>query len=179
MSLHDKYKSEVVPKLIKEYKYTSVMEVPKIEKIVINVGLGNAIKEKDLMVTAEKEITPIIGQKLVRTKARKSIAGFKLREGMEIGLKATLRKKRMYDFLEKLISVALPRVKDFNGLPENSFDGRGNFTIGIKEHVIFPEVDYDKVQKIFGMDITIVTTAKTDEEARYLLKYIGIPFRKK
>ena len=147
MSLHDKYKSEVVPKLIKEYKYTSVMEVPKIEKIVINVGLGNAIKEKDLMVTAEKEITPIIGQKLVRTKARKSIAGFKLREGMEIGLKATLRKKRMYDFLEKLISVALPRVKDFNGLPENSFDGRGNFTIGIKEHVIFPEVDYDKVQK--------------------------------
>jgi len=179
MSLHDKYKNEVVPKLIKEYKYTSVMEVPKIEKIVINVGLGNAIKEKDLMVTAEKEITPIIGQKLVRTKARKSIAGFKLREGMEIGLKATLRKKRMYDFLEKLISVALPRVKDFNGLPENSFDGRGNFTIGIKEHVIFPEVDYDKVQKIFGMDITIVTTAKTDEEARYLLKYIGIPFRKK
>ena len=179
MSLHDKYKSEVVPKLIKEYKYTSVMEVPKIEKIVINVGLGNAIKEKDLMVTAEKEITPIIGQKLVRTKARKSIAGFKLREGMEIGLKATLRKKRMYDFLEKLISVALPRVKDFNGLPENSFDGRGNFTIGIKEHVIFPEVDYDKVQKIFGVDITIVTTAKTDEEARYLLKYIGIPFRKK
>jgi len=179
MSLHDKYKSEIVPKLIKEYKYTSVMEVPKIEKIVINVGLGNAIKEKDLMVTAEKEITPIIGQKLVRTKARKSIAGFKLREGMEIGLKATLRKKRMYDFLEKLISVALPRVKDFNGLPENSFDGRGNFTIGIKEHVIFPEVDYDKVQKIFGMDITIVTTAKTDEEARYLLKYIGIPFRKK
>jgi len=179
MSLHDKYKSEIDPKLIKEYKYTSVMEVPKIEKIVINVGLGNAIKEKDLMVTAEKEITPIIGQKLVRTKARKSIAGFKLREGMEIGLKATLRKKRMYDFLEKLISVALPRVKDFNGLPENSFDGRGNFTIGIKEHVIFPEVDYDKVQKIFGMDITIVTTAKTDEEARYLLKYIGIPFRKK
>ncbi|HOJ50027.1 MAG TPA: 50S ribosomal protein L5 [Spirochaetota bacterium] len=178
MSLYDKYKNEVVSKLMEDYNYKSIMAVPKIEKVIINVGLGNAIKEKDLIILAEKEITPIVGQKLVRTKAKKSIAGFKLREGMEIGLKATLRKKKMYDFLEKLINIALPRVKDFNGISANSFDGRGNYTLGIKEHVIFPEVDFDKVQKIFGMDITIVTSAKTDEEARSLLKYIGMPFKK-
>jgi large subunit ribosomal protein L5 len=172
------YKNEVVPKLKDKFEFKNVMAVPKLEKIVINMGLGNAIQEKNLLDIAEKELAHIAGQKPVRTRAKKSVAGFKLREGMEIGLKVTLRGRRMYDFLTKLIMVALPRVKDFQGVSANSFDGRGNYSLGIKEHIIFPEVNYEKVQKILGMDVVVVTTAQKDEEARELLKLLGMPFKK-
>jgi large subunit ribosomal protein L5 len=172
------YKEEVVPKLKEEFKYKNVMAVPKLEKIVINMGLGNAIQEKNLLDIAEKELAHLTGQKPVRTRAKKSVASFKLREGMEIGLKVTLRGQRMYDFLTKLVMVALPRVKDFQGIPANSFDGRGNYSLGIKEHTIFPEVNYEKVAKILGMDVVIVTSAKKDEEAKQLLKLLGMPFKK-
>lgn len=177
-NLYETYKKEIVPKLQKEFNYKSVMAVPKLEKIVINLGLGKAIQEKNLLGIAEKELVQIIGQKPVKTRAKKSIAAFKLRKGMEIGLKATLRGKKMYDFLTKLIQVALPRVKDFQGISANSFDGRGNYSLGIKEHIIFPEINYDKVEKIIGFDVVIVTTAKKDQEARKLLELLGMPFRK-
>lgn len=177
-NLYEIYKKDIVAKLMNEFHFKNVMAVPKIEKIVINVGLGQAVNDKNLINVAEKELMQIVGQKPVKTKAKKSIAGFKLRQGQDIGLKVTLRGKRMYDFFVKLTQVALPRVKDFQGISANSFDGRGNYTLGLKEHIIFPEINYDKVQKIIGMDITIVTTAKKDNEAKRLLELLGMPFKK-
>jgi large subunit ribosomal protein L5 len=173
-----RYKEEVVPKMMEKFNYTSVMEVPKIEKIVVNMGVGDAIQNSKLLDAAVEDLTAITGQKPVITRAKKSIANFKLREGMSIGAKVTLRGKRMYEFYDKLVSISLPRVRDFRGISANSFDGRGNYTIGIKEQLIFPEINYDKVLKIRGMDIVIVTTAKTDEEGRALLSLLGMPFRK-
>ncbi|KSU78447.1 50S ribosomal protein L5 [Fictibacillus enclensis] len=176
--LQERYKSEIVPSLVEKFNYTSVMEVPKIEKIVINMGVGDAVSNSKVLDTAVEELTTIAGQKPVITRAKKSIAGFKLREGMPIGTKVTLRGERMYDFLDKLIAVALPRVRDFRGISKKAFDGRGNYTLGVKEQLIFPEIDYDKVNKVRGMDIVIVTTANTDEEARELLTQVGMPFQK-
>jgi large subunit ribosomal protein L5 len=176
--LQERYKSEILPSLMEKFNYTSVMQVPKIEKIVINMGVGEAVTNSKVLDTAVEELTAITGQKPVITRAKKSIAGFKLREGMPIGSKVTLRGERMYDFLDKLISVSLPRVRDFRGVSKKSFDGRGNYTLGVKEQLIFPEIDYDKVNKVRGMDIVIVTTANTDEEARELLTQVGMPFQK-
>ena len=176
--LHDKYKSEVVAKLMETYKYDSVMQVPAINKIVINVGVGDATSNSKLLDDAVRDLQIIAGQKPVITKAKKSIASFKLREGMAIGCKVTLRGERMYEFFDKLVSITLPRVRDFRGVKANSFDGRGNYTMGIKEQLIFPEIEYDKVDKIRGMDIVFVTTANTDEEGRELLRLFGMPFEK-
>jgi large subunit ribosomal protein L5 len=176
--LQERYKAEIMPSLMEKFQYTSVMQVPKIEKIVINMGVGEAVSNSKVLDTAVEELTAIAGQKPVITRAKKSIAGFKLREGMPIGSKVTLRGERMYDFLDKLISVSLPRVRDFRGVSKKSFDGRGNYTLGVKEQLIFPEIDYDKVNKVRGMDIVIVTTANTDEEARELLTQVGMPFQK-
>jgi 50S ribosomal protein L5 len=166
-------------KLTEQFGYTTVMQVPKIDKIVVNMGVGDSISNSKLLDAAVEDLTQITGQKPLVTKAKKSIAVFKLREGMSIGAKVTLRGERMYEFYDKLISIALPRVRDFRGVNPNSFDGRGNYTIGVKEQLIFPEINYDKVLKIRGMDIVIVTTAKTDEEGRALLSYLGMPFAKK
>jgi len=176
--LKEKYLKEVVPALMEKFNYKNIMEVPAIEKIVINMGVGDAVQNSKLLDSAVEELTAISGQKPVITRAKKSIAGFKLREGMPIGTKVTLRKERMYEFLDKLISVSLPRVRDFRGVSPKSFDGRGNYTLGVREQLIFPEVDYDRVNKVRGMDIVIVTTAKTDEEGRELLTLLGMPFRK-
>lgn len=173
------YKDEVVAKLTEQFGYTTVMQVPKIDKIVVNMGVGDAINNSKLLDAAVEDLAQITGQKPLVTKAKKSIAVFKLREGMSIGAKVTLRGERMYEFYDKLISIALPRVRDFRGVNPNSFDGRGNYTIGVKEQLIFPEINYDKVLKIRGMDIVIVTTARTDEEGRALLSYLGMPFSKK
>lgn len=172
------YLENVRPALMKKFAYSSIMQVPKIEKIVVNIGVGDAIQNPKLLDAAVEDLTQITGQKPIITKAKKSIANFKLRQNFAIGCKVTLRGERMYHFFDKLISIALPRVGDFRGLSKNSFDGRGNYSIGIREQLIFPEIDYDKVLKIRGMDITIVTTAKTDEEARELLTQLGVPFRK-
>ena len=174
----EQYKNEVIAKLTEQFGYTTIMQVPKIDKIVVNMGVGDAIANSKLLDAAVEDLTQITGQKPLVTKAKKSIAVFKLREGMSIGAKVTLRGERMYEFLDKLISIALPRVRDFRGVNPNSFDGRGNYTIGIKEQLIFPEINYDKVMKIRGMDIVIVTTAQTDEEGRALLRLLGMPFRK-
>lgn len=176
--LKEKYLNEVTPKLVEQFNYSSVMEVPKLEKIVINMGVGDAVANSKNLDKAVEELTQISGQKPVITKAKKSIAGFRLREGMPIGTKVTLRGKRMYDFLDKLISVSLPRVRDFQGISTRAFDGRGNYTLGVKEQLIFPEISYDNVDRVRGMDIVIVTTAKTDEESHALLKELGMPFRK-
>lgn len=176
--LKEKYQSEITPALMKKFSYKSVMQAPKIEKIVINMGVGDAVSNSKALDVAVEELTQITGQKPVVTKAKKSIAGFRLREGMPIGAKVTLRGERMYQFLDKLISVSLPRVRDFRGVSKKSFDGRGNYTLGVKEQLIFPEIDYDKVNKVRGMDIVIVTTANTDEEARELLTQFGMPFQK-
>ncbi|WP_261134665.1 50S ribosomal protein L5 [Bacillus sp. Marseille-Q3570] len=176
--LQERYRKEIVPSLQEKFNYTSVMQVPKIEKIVVNMGIGDAVSNAKALDVAVEELTEIAGQKPVVTKAKKSIAGFKLREGMPIGAKVTLRGERMYEFLDKLISVSLPRVRDFRGVSKKSFDGRGNYTLGVKEQLIFPEIDYDKVNKVRGMDIVIVTTANTDEEARELLLQVGMPFQK-
>jgi large subunit ribosomal protein L5 len=173
-----KYQSEITPALMSKFNYKSVMEVPKIEKIVINMGVGEAVSNSKALDTAVEELTKIAGQKPVVTKAKKSIAGFRLREGMPIGAKVTLRGERMYEFFDKLVSVTLPRVRDFRGISKKSFDGRGNYTLGVKEQLIFPEIDYDKVNKVRGMDIVIVTTANTDEEAREMLTLFGMPFQK-
>ena len=173
------YKETVVAELTKKFNYTSVMQVPKIEKIVVNMGVGDSIHNSKLLDAACEDLAIITGQKPLVTKAKKSIAVFKLREGMSIGAKVTLRGERMYEFYDKLVSIALPRVRDFRGVNANAFDGRGNYTIGIKEQLIFPEINYDKVLKIRGMDIVIVTTAKTDEEGRALLTMLGMPFAKK
>ena len=172
------YEQEVVPFLMKKFGYASVMQVPKIEKIVINTGLGDIKDNQKSMQIIENELKLITGQKPIYRKATKSVANFKLREGMPIGLKVTLRGKRMWDFYDKLVSIALPRVRDFRGVPDKAFDGRGNYSMGLKEQLIFPEIVYDQVEKIRGMDVCIVTTAKTDEEARELLRALGMPFKK-
>lgn len=172
------YKETVVPALIKEFNYTNVNQVPKIEKIVLNMGLGDVRDNAKSMQLAVDELKLIAGQKPVVTKARKSVANFKVRQGMDVGAKVTLRNERMYDFLDKLMSIALPRVRDFKGVSAKSFDGRGNYSMGIKEQLIFPEISYDQVEKVRGFDIVIVTTAKTDEEARELLRLMGMPFAK-
>lgn len=171
-----KYQEEAVPALMKKFEYKSVMEVPKIEKIVVNVGCGDARDNAKAIDAVVKDISAITGQKAVVTKARKSVANFKLREGMPVGVKVTLRADRMWEFLDRLLNVALPRVRDFRGISANSFDGRGNYAVGLKEQLVFPEIDYDKIEKIRGMDIVICTTAKTDEEARELLTHMGTPF---
>lgn len=176
--LKEKFLKEVSPALMSKFEYKSVMEVPKVDKIVINMGVGDAVQNTKALDAAVEELTTITGQKPVVTKAKKSIAGFRLREGMPIGAKVTLRGERMYDFLDKLIAISLPRVRDFRGVSKKAFDGRGNYTLGVKEQLIFPEIDYDKVSKVRGMDIVIVTTANSDEEARELLTQFGMPFQK-
>jgi len=175
--LKKKYDQEVVPKLIKAFQYKNVMQVPKLKKIVLNMGLGEAIQNIKVLETATAELKAIAGQQPVVTKAKKSIAAFKLREGMPIGCMVTLRHGRMYDFLQKLVNVALPRVRDFRGISNKAFDGRGNYALGIKEHIIFPEIDYDKIDQIKGLNVSIVTSARTDEEGRELLRLLGMPFR--
>lgn len=176
--LKEKFTKEITPALMSKFEYTSVMQVPKVEKIVINMGVGDAVQNTKALDAAVEDLTIISGQKPVITKAKKSIAGFRLREGMPIGAKVTLRGERMYEFLDKLVSISLPRVRDFRGVSKKAFDGRGNYTLGVKEQLIFPEIDYDKVSKVRGMDIVIVTTANTDEEARELLAQCGMPFQK-
>ena len=176
--LKEFYKADVAPALMKKYEYKSVMQIPKIDKIVINVGVGDAKENAKAIDNVINDITLITGQKAVPTYARKSVANFKLREGMKIGVKVTLRGETMYEFLDKLFNFALPRVRDFKGINPNAFDGRGNYSLGLKEQLIFPEIEYDKIEKIRGMDIAIVTTANTDEEARELLKLMGAPFAK-
>jgi large subunit ribosomal protein L5 len=176
--LKDYYKKEVVPALTKAFEYKNPMEVPRLVKIVVNMGLGEAIQNVKILDKAVEEMTMIVGQKPVITKARKSIATFKLRQGMSIGCCVTLRRERMYEFFDRLVNAALPRVRDFRGISPKSFDGRGNFAIGLKEQIIFPEIDYDKIENVTGMNIAIVTTAKNDKEARSLLSRLGMPFRK-
>ncbi len=176
--LKERYETEITKSLMTKFNYSSVMQVPKVEKIVINIGVGDAVNNSKLLDDAVAELTLIAGQKPLITKAKKSIAGFKLREGMPIGCKVTLRGEKMYEFLDKLVNISLPRVRDFRGVPKNSFDGRGNYTLGIKEQLIFPEINFDKVNKIRGMDIVFVTTANTDEESRELLAQLGMPFHK-
>ena len=176
--LQERYENEVVKSLMEKFNYSSKMQAPKIEKIVLNIGVGDAVSNSKLLDEAVNELTLISGQKPVITRAKKSIAGFKLREGAPIGCKVTLRGERMYEFLDKLVNVSLPRVRDFRGVSNNSFDGRGNYTLGVKEQLIFPEIDFDKVNKLRGMDIVFVTTAKTDEEGHELLAQLGMPFHK-
>ena len=176
--LKEKYQNEVVGKLIEQFGYENVNEVPKLTKIVINVGLGEAKDNQNLLNAAKDELALITGQRPIEIKAKKSVANFKLREGQAIGTKVTLRREKMYDFLDKLINISLPRVRDFRGINPNSFDGRGNYSLGIKEQLIFPEIKYDDVDFLHGMDITVVTTAKTDEEAKAFLELMGMPFKK-
>ena len=176
--LQKKYKEEIIENLMKELKITNIMQVPKIEKIVVNMGIGEAVNNSKLIETALKELGQITGQKPVPRVARKSEAGFKLREGQKIGVSVTLRKERMYEFLDRLVSIALPRVRDFEGVSQKAFDGRGNYTLGIKEQIVFPEIEIDKVDKVLGLGVTIVTSAKTDEKGRALLRAFGMPFAK-
>ncbi|MFQ6793437.1 MAG: 50S ribosomal protein L5 [Thomasclavelia sp.] len=176
--LMERYKNDVVKSMMEKFNYSSIMQAPKIEKIVINIGVGDAVSNSKLLDEAVNELTAISGQKPIITRAKKSIAGFKLREGMPIGCKVTLRGERMYEFLDKLINISLPRVRDFRGVSNNSFDGRGNYTLGVKEQLIFPEINFDKVNKLRGMDIVFVTTANTDEEGHELLAQLGMPFKK-
>ncbi len=176
--LSEKFKNEVSPSLVEKFNYSSVTEVPRVDKIVLNMGVGDAVSNTKNLDKAVEELALIAGQKPVITRAKKSIAAFRLREGMPIGAKVTLRGERMYEFLDKLVSVSLPRVRDFRGVSPKSFDGRGNYTLGVKEQLIFPEIDFDDVNKVRGLDITIVTTAETDEEGRELLKQMGMPFKK-
>jgi large subunit ribosomal protein L5 len=175
--LRDYYIKEVVPSLVKEFNYKNRMQVPKLDKIVVNMGVGEAIQNIKALESAVADLSMIVGQKPVITKAKKSIATFKLRQGMSIGCRVTLRGDRMYEFFDRLVNIALPRVRDFRGISQKSFDGRGNFATGLKEQIIFPEIDYDKIDKIRGMNIVIATTARTDEEARQLLRFMGLPFR--
>ncbi|MCR4719132.1 MAG: 50S ribosomal protein L5 [Firmicutes bacterium] len=174
--MQEKYKNEIAPALMEKFGYKSPMQIPKLEKIVINIGMSDAKENPKVIEAAMNDLALITGQKAVVTKAKKSVANFKLREGMNIGCKVTLRAEKMYEFIDRLFSVALPRVRDFKGINPNSFDGRGNYSLGVKEQLIFPEIDYDKIDKIRGMDIIVVTTAKTDEEARELLSLMGAPF---
>ncbi len=175
--LKEHYSKTVVPEMMKKFKYKNVMEVPRLEKIILNMGVGEAIQNIKILDGAVQELAMISGQKPVITKAKKSIATFKLRKGMPIGCTVTLRKERMYEFYDRLVNVALPRIRDFRGIPPNSFDGRGNFAMGIREQFIFPEIEYDKIEKVKGLNIVVVTTAKTDDEARHLLSLMGMPFR--
>ncbi|KJS14343.1 MAG: 50S ribosomal protein L5 [Desulfotomaculum sp. BICA1-6] len=175
--LKDKFRSEVVKAMMERFGYKNVMQVPRLEKVVVNMGVGEAIQNSKIIDNAVNDMTIITGQRPVVTKAKKSIAAFKLRQGMTIGCKVTLRGDRMYEFVDRLFSIALPRVRDFRGISPKSFDGRGNYSMGVKEQLIFPEIDYDKIDKVRGMDIIIVTTAKTDEEARELLRLMGMPFK--
>ena len=175
--LKDKYINEIAPALRQKFGYSNVMQIPKMEKIVINMGVGDAVQNAKAMDFAVADLTRLSGQKPIVTRAKKSIAAFKLRTGMAVGCKVTLRGQRMYEFMDRLLSIALPRVRDFRGVSENAFDGRGNYTLGIKEQLIFPEIEYDKIDKLRGMDIVFVTTAKTDEEARELLRGFGMPYR--
>lgn len=177
--LKERYENEVIKSMMEKFNYSSKMQAPKIEKIVLNIGVGDAVSNSKLLDDAVAELTLITGQKPVTTRAKKSIAGFKLREGMPIGCKVTLRGERMYEFLDKLVNISLPRVRDFRGVSNDSFDGRGNYTLGVKEQLIFPEINFDKVNKLRGMDIVFVTTAKTDEEGHELLAQMGMPFKKK
>ena len=177
--LQEKYNNLVKPELINQFNYSSSMEIPRLEKIVVNMGVGDAVSNSKVLDDAVAELQAITGQKPVVTKAKKSIASFKLREGMPIGCKVTLRGERMYEFLDKLISISLPRVRDFHGINDNAFDGRGNYTLGVKEQLIFPEINFDNIKRMRGMDIVIVTTANTDEEGRALLSLLGMPFYKK
>jgi large subunit ribosomal protein L5 len=174
--LQNKYNDEIVPALMEKFGYKNIMEVPKLEKIVLNIGLGEAKDNSKVMEIAMKDMEIIAGQKPIVTKSKKSVANFKIRENMPIGLKVTLRKAKMFEFADKLMSIALPRVRDFRGVSAKAFDGRGNYALGVKEQLIFPEIEYDKIDKVRGMDIIFVTTAKTDEEARELLRYLGMPF---
>lgn len=174
--LKDKYLNEVVPGLQEKFNYTNVMAIPKLDKVVVNIGLGEAVQNPKALDAAMQDLTLITGQKPIVTRAKKSIAGFKLREGMPVGVKVTLRGDRMYEFVDRLLSVALPRVRDFRGVSPKSFDGRGNYSLGLKEQLIFPEIEYDKIDKLRGMEIVFATTAKTDEEGRALLKLLGMPF---
>ena len=176
-TLKEKYINEVVPKLKEAFNYENELQVPKIEKIVLNMGLGEAVRNPKIVEVAAQELTLIAGQKTVVTRAKKPIANFKLRADLPIGCKVTLRRGKMYDFFDRLVNIALPRVRDFRGIPSKSFDGRGNFSMGITEHIIFPEIDYDKTESIKGLNITVVTTAKTDEEGRVFLKLMGMPFK--
>jgi len=177
MGLKERYRQDIGPQLMKKYNYKNVMQIPALSKVVVNMGVGEAIQNAKSLEAAVNDLTTITGQRPVVTKARKSIATFKLRAGMKIGCKVTLRGNRMYDFMDKLVNVVLPRMRDFRGVSPRAFDGRGNYTLGLREQVIFPEIDYDKIDKSRGMDITVVTTAKTDEEARDLLRLVGMPFR--
>ena len=176
-SFKEHYQTEVVPKLMQEFGYSSIMQVPRITKITLNMGVGEAVADKKILDNAINDLTAITGQKPVATMARKSIAGFKIREGWPVGCKVTLRRARMYEFLERLIGIAIPRIRDFRGISAKSFDGRGNFSMGVTEQIIFPEIDYDKIDALRGMDISIATTAKTDDEARALLRAFNFPFR--
>ena len=174
--LKERYKKEVIPGLMKLYGYKSSMQVPKLDKVALNIGLGEAVQNAKALEAAERDLVAISGQHPVITRAKKSIAAFKLRAGMSIGLKVTLRGERMYDFFDKLVNAVLPRIREFQGVPRNSFDGRGNYTLGFKEQIFFPEVDYDKIDKVRGLEISIITTANTDEEGRHLLELLGMPF---
>ena len=174
--LKDKYRKEIVPAMQQKFQYDNIMQVPRLDKVVVNIGVGEAIANPKAMEGAVADLTKITGQKPIITKAKKSVAAFKVRTGMSIGVKVTLRAERMYDFTDKLFNIALPRVRDFRGVSDKSFDGRGNFSIGLREQLMFPEIDYDKIDKLRGMDIVFVTTAKTDEEAKALLTFMGMPF---
>jgi len=177
LGMRERYEKEAIPALMKDFGYKNRMQVPKLDKIVVNMGLGEALTNNKLLESATAQMAAITGQKPVITKSRKSIANFKLREGQSIGVMVTLRATRMYEFMDRLVGVALPRVRDFKGVATKAFDGRGNYTLGIREQIIFPEINYDEIEKVKGMNVTIVTTAKTDEEGRALLKYMGMPFR--
>ncbi len=176
--LKERYKKEIIPKLMKSGGYKNIMQVPHLDKVVLNIGLGEATQNVKVLEAAERDLTAISGQHPVITRAKKSIAAFRLRSGMPIGLKVTLRGERMYDFFDKVVNVTLPRMREFQGVPQNSFDGRGNYTLGIKEQLIFPEIDYDKIDKTRGLEISIITTAETDDEGRHLLEALGMPFQK-
>ena len=176
--LQERYKAEIIPALQKQFSYSSVMQVPRLAKITLNVGVGEAVQNQKALESVVRDLTKIAGQKPVVTRAKKSIANFKIRQGMEIGAMATLRQQRMWNFLDKLVSVALPRVRDFRGLPRRGFDGHGNYTLGVREQIIFPEISFDDIDKIRGMNITMTTTARTDEESLSLLEHLGVPFRK-
>jgi large subunit ribosomal protein L5 len=176
--LKERYRKEIAPKLMETQGYRNIMEVPRLEKIVVSIGLGEAISNAKALEGAERDLPIITGQKPIITRSKRSIANFKLREGMPIGMKVTLRQQRMYDFMERLINIVLPRIREFRGVPRNSFDGRGNYTLGLKEQTMFPEIEYDKIDKVRGLEITIVTTAKTDEDGRLLLELLGMPFSK-
>jgi large subunit ribosomal protein L5 len=176
--LKERYKKEIIPKLMKSGGYKNIMQVPHLDKVVLNIGLGEATQNVKVLEAAERDLTAISGQHPIITRAKKSIAAFRLRSGMPIGLKVTLRGERMYDFFDKVVNVTLPRMREFQGVPQNSFDGRGNYTLGIKEQLIFPEIDYDKIDKTRGLEISIITTAETDDEGRHLLEALGMPFQK-